>query len=197
MIMILFYRFPPITKILKFSLLIADKFFLSSIQVLWQIICSLYECISNFGHSSVTVDKYTLNKVFKRTKRKILNNIPVKKNRQTKHFGNEENRTRKLRESAQASKSACVNVFLPKRYCLFPRLRIFFYQVSIHAVNYSKKTKCTVPTFRCGITCRIQVNHRRHEFSHHEIQNSAPTVNFFLCYIFKHSILQNLFFINS
>lgn len=138
---------------------------------------------------------YTQQSISKRTKRKILNNIPVKI-RQTEHFCNEDRRTRKLRESTQASKSVCVNFFLPKYYCFF-HAYVFFCQVSIHAVNYSKKTKCTVSTFRCGITCRIQANYRRHEFSHHEIQNLAPTVNFILCYIFKHSIPQNLFSITS
>lgn len=124
---------------------------------------------------------YTQQSVKKEQNRKhqraeILNNIPVKIIK-TKYFDNEENRTRKLCEFAQASKSACMNFFLPERHRLFPRQRIFF-QVTIRAVNYSKKTECTVSTVRSGITCHIQANHSRHEFSNHQIRSSAPTVNF-------------------
>jgi hypothetical protein len=193
--MILFYRFPPITKVLKFSLLIADKFFLSNIEV--PLASNLFSVGVHFKFWSLigcSPQIYSLQSVKKEQNRKhqraeILSNIPVKK---AKCFDKEESRTRKLCETAQASKSACVNFFLPKGHRMFPRRRIF-YQVTIHAVNYSK-TECSVPTVRCGITFRIVANH---EFSKHQIQNSAPTVNFFLCCILKNSIPQNFIFFTS
>jgi hypothetical protein len=199
--MILFYRFPPITKILKFSLVIADKFFLLVIEVpLMNNLLTVWVHFKFWTLRGYSPQIYTQQSVKKEQNRKhpraeILNNIPVK-NIQTKYFDNEENRARKLWESAQASKSACVNFFLLKRHRVFPRQRIF-YQVTIHAVNYSKKTECTVPTVRSGIMCRIQANHSRHEFSSHQIRSSAPTVNFSLYCLLKHSIPQSFIFITS
>jgi len=200
-IIILFHRFPPITKILKFSLLIADEFFLASIVVpLANNFLTVWVHFKFWSLVGYVPQIYIQQSVKKKQNRKhqraeILSNIPVKK-KQAKYFDNEENRTRKLCETTQASKSACVNFFLPKSHRMFPRRRIF-YQVTIHAVNYSKKTECTVLTVRCGITCRIQANHSRHEFSNHQIQSSAPSVNFFLCCILKHSLPQNFVFITS
>lgn len=199
--MILFYRLPPITKILKFSLLIADKFFLSVIEVpLANNLLTVWVHFKFWTLIGYSPQIYTQQNVKKEQNRKhqcaeILNNIPVK-NIQTKYFDNEENRTRKLYESAQASKSACVNFFLPKRHRMFPRQRIFC-QVKIRAVNYSKKTECTVLTVRSGVTCRMQANHRRHEFSNHQIRSSASTVNFFLYCLLKYFIPQSFIFITS
>jgi hypothetical protein len=191
--MILFYRFPPITNILKLSLLIADKYFLSSIEVpLANNLLTVWVHLkfwSLIGYSPQIYTQESVRKNRKHQSAETISNIPVKK--KAKYFDNEENRTRKLYEAAQASKSACVNFFLPKRHRLFPRRRIF-YQVTILAV-----TECTVPTVRCGITYRIKANHSRHEFSNHQIQNSAPTVNFFLFCILKHSIPQKFIFITS
>jgi hypothetical protein len=198
--MILFHRFPPITKILKFSQLIADKFFLSSIEVpVANNLLTIWVRFKFWSLIGYSPQIYTQQSVKKEQNRKhqrveILSNIPVKK--QTKYFGNEENRTRKLCETAQSSKSACVNFFLPKCQRMFPR-RPIFYHVTIHAVNYPKKSECNVPIIRCGITCRMQANHSRPEFSNHQIQNSALTVNFLLCCILKHSIPQNFIFITS